>query len=517
MAESPADIVLAARGISKSFPGVKALDRAQITVHRGRLNAVVGENGAGKSTLMNILAGVFSPDEGEIVFEGRSVTFASPREAQEKGISIIFQELNLIPYLSVAENIFLGREPVNRLGLIRHATLYRRTKELLGRLQLDVPPETPVANLRVSQQQVVEIAKALSVQARIIIMDEPTSALTLQEVNVLFGIIDQLKQQGVGIIYITHKLDELPRIADHVTIMRDGLFIAEREISAITADEIVRLMVGRDPSELFRHGTASPGEEALRVEGVSLRHPDRPEDRLVDDVTFSVRRSEVLGIFGLMGAGRTELLESIFGLHGSAVSGRVAIEDKYVPIRSPQDAIAAGIALATEDRQQSGLVLSMSVGENISLACLERVRRAGFLDLGREGELAGSLARRLRVKTPSLGQVVRNLSGGNQQKVVLAKWLATNPKILLLDEPTRGIDVGAKNEVYALIEELTSAGLAVVMVSSEMPEILALADRILVMSEGRKTAEFLGADATEENLMKAALPKASRALSGATP
>jgi ABC-type sugar transport system ATPase subunit len=509
MTESSTDILLAAREISKSFPGVKALDRVRIDVRRGRLNAVLGENGAGKSTLMNILAGVLQPDEGEIVLEGRPVSFRSPREAQERGISIIFQELNLIPHLSVAENIFLGREPLSPFGLIDYRELHRRGRDLLGRLQLDVAPTTPVARLRVGQQQVVEIAKALSFDARVIIMDEPTSAITLQEVEVLFNLIDQLKGQGVGIIYITHKLDELPRIADDVTIMRDGRFIDAREVHAITTDEIVRMMVGRDPSDLFRKEVGTPGDEALRVEGMTLPHPERPGDRLVDDVSFSVRRGEVLGIFGLMGAGRTELLESIFGLHPHVVTGRICVEGRPVSIRSPGQAIAAGLALAPEDRKGGGLVLSMSVEENASLASLERAERGWFLDPARERELVGRLTDRLRVKTPSLRQLVRYLSGGNQQKVVLAKWLATNPRVLLLDEPTRGIDINAKKEIYALIDELARAGLAVVMVSSEMPEILAMADRIVVMSEGRKTAEFLRTEATEESVMRAALPRAN--------
>ena len=516
MTETGADILLTARGISKSFPGVKALDDVQVTVRRGRLNAVLGENGAGKSTLMNVLAGVFPPDAGEIVFEGRPVSFRNPREAQEGGISIIFQELNLIPDLSVAENIFLGREPVNRLGLIDYGTLHRRSSDLLRRLQLDVPPQTRVGRLRVGQQQVVEIAKALAFDARVLIMDEPTSAITNQEVEVLFSLIHQLKRKGVGILYITHKLDELPRLADDVTIMRDGRFIEAHAVEAITTDEIVRLMVGRDPSDLFHKASAPPGDVVLRVEGMTLSHPARPGDRLVDDVSFSVRRGEVLGIFGLMGAGRTELLESTFGLHPNACTGRVEVEGRPVVLRSPREAIAAGLALAPEDRKREGLVLSMSVGENASLASLEGPDRGLFLDPAREREFVRRLTERLRVKTPSLQQRVRFLSGGNQQKVVLAKWLATNPKVLLLDEPTRGIDINAKKEIYALLDELTRAGLAVVMVSSEIPEVLAMADRILVMSEGRKTAEFLRSEATEESVMRAALPRANNTSPGPT-
>jgi ribose transport system ATP-binding protein len=356
----------------------------------------------------------------------------------------------------------------------------------------------------------------LAFDARVLIMDEPTSAITAQEVEVLFGLIGQLKQHGVGIIYITHKLDELPRIADDVTVLRDGRFIDARPAGAITTDEIVRLMVGRDPSDLFHKEAVPPGDEVLRVERLTLPHPERPGDRLVDEVSFSVRRGEVLGIFGLLGAGRTELLESIFGLHPDACTGHIEVAGRSVVIRSPRQAIAAGLALAPEDRKREGLVLTMSVAENASLASLGRAERGGFLDLARERAFVGQFADRLRIKTASLRQPVRSLSGGNQQKVVLAKWLTTNPRVLLLDEPTRGIDINAKKEIYALIEELARAGLAVVLVSSEMPEILALADRVLVMSEGRKAAEFLRAETTEEAVMRAALPWANNTASGGT-
>jgi ribose transport system ATP-binding protein len=500
------DVLLAARGITKTFPGVRALDDAQITVRAGRLNALLGENGAGKSTMMNILAGVFPPDAGEIFLAGRPVRFTSPRAAQVAGISIIFQELNLVPHLSLAENIFLGREPRNAAGLLDTARMNRDAASLLAELELDADPRTPVARLRVGAQQVVEIAKAISFRSRVIIMDEPTSAITEHEVAVLFRLIRQLKTRGAGIIYITHKLDELAEIADDITVFRDGRFIAAKPFAGATRDEMVRLMVGRDLTDLFPKTCASVGKEMLRVKNISLRHPERAEDFAVRDVSFSVRQGEVLGLFGLMGAGRTELLQTIFGLHPHAASGEMWIAGQPVSIRSPRAAIEAGLALAPEDRKGDGLVLMHSVAENTTLACLDEILRFGLIQPARERELVSRYVERLHVRTPTLRQAVRLLSGGNQQKVVLAKWLATKPKVLLLDEPTRGIDINAKKEIYALVDELARSGLAVVMVSSELPEILAIADRILVLAEGRVTAEFARGAATEEAILRAALP-----------
>jgi len=508
IATTEPDAVLYARRISKSFPGVKALDEVSITVRRGRLNALLGENGAGKSTLMNILAGVFPPDDGEILLDGLDVRFKTPHEAQEAGIAIIFQELNLIPHLSVTENIFLGREPLSRLGLVDYRRMNRDAANLLDQLELAVDPRTPVARLRVGAQQVVEIAKAISFDARVIIMDEPTSAITEQEIEVLFRLIHRLKRQGAGIIYITHKLDELPQIADDVTVFRDGRLVASGPFADVTRERIIRLMVGRELPEALSKPAAPVGENILEVGDVSMRHPERTDDFVVRDVSFSLRRGEVVGLFGLMGAGRTELLQTIFGLNPHTSTGTIRVDGQPCDIRSPAQAIAAGLALAPEDRKADGLVLSMSVAENVSLACLDNASRLGLLQSRRERELVGRLVERLAVKTPSLDQQVRNLSGGNQQKVVLAKWLATQPKVLLLDEPTRGIDVNAKKEIYAIIDELARSGMGVVMVSSELPEILVVADRILVMAEGRLTAEFTRSEASEEAILKAALPAA---------
>jgi ABC-type sugar transport system ATPase subunit len=499
------DVLLAARGIGKSFPGVRALDDVHITVRSGRLNAVLGENGAGKSTLMNILAGVFPPDQGELRIAGKPVSFRSPREAQLAGVAMILQELNLLPELSVAENIFLGREPRSPLGLIDYRKLHRDAAALLAQLDLDVPPQTRLGRLSIGAQQVVEIAKALSLNARIVILDEPTSALTEHEIAVLFRIIGQLKARGVGLIYITHKLDELPQVADDITVLRDGRFVTAQPYTNQPRQELVRLMVGRDLSELFPKSQPRFGDDILVVENMCLERGTAGGVVQLRNVNLHVRRGEVVGLFGLMGAGRTELLQTIFGVHGKRASGAVVIDGARRLLRSPQEAIAAGIALAPEDRKAEGLVLSMSVGQNITLAALSEVTRLGILQIAREATIARRFVDSLGVKSPSIDQAVRNLSGGNQQKVVLAKWLAVGPKVLLLDEPTRGIDVNAKREIYALIDELAQAGLGVLMASSELPEILGIADRIIVLSEGRVAGEVARGEATEETLLHAAL------------
>lgn len=501
-------ITLQATGICKHFPGVKALDDVSLTLRRGRLTALLGENGAGKSTLMNILAGVFPPDAGEVLLDGEPVRFHSPREANAAGVAMIHQELNLFGNLTVAQNLFLGREPLNRLGLIDKSTLHEQAKVLLDKLDLDVDPGTPLANLRVGQQQVVEIAKAVSCEARVLIMDEPTSAITEHEIDVLFGIIDDLKRQGVAIAYITHKLEELGRIGDDALVMRDGQSIGAAPLTDLSHDEIVRMMVGRTFQGMEFQGKTGPsnGEVILQAVNLSLPHPERSDDYVLREIDLNVKKGEVLGIFGLMGAGRTELLETLFGLHAKRVRGDLQIHGKTVTLGSPREAIQHGLALAPEDRKREGLVLGMTVGENATLASLRRFERGGWLQETPERKSVEEAIERFHVKTPSGDQRIRNLSGGNQQKVVLAKWLATDPEVLLLDEPTRGIDVNAKAEIYALIRELVSEGLAVVVVSSELPEILTISDRIAVLCEGRKTAEFERSAASEEAIMKAALP-----------
>ncbi len=500
------DAILEATGIEKSFPGVRALDGVGLRVRPGRLVALLGENGAGKSTLMNVLSGVFPPDAGTIRLDGREVRFANPREAQAHGVGIVHQELNLVPHLSVAENVHLGREPRTRLGLIDYEKLHADTTAVLGRLDLHVAPDALVADLRVGQQQLVEIARAVSAEVRVLVLDEPTSSLSAHEVDVLFGVIQDLKRRGVGVVYITHKLEELARIGDDVTVMRDGRVVGEAPLAELTREEIVRLMAGREAKEIFQKSTVAPGGELLRAENISLPGDGVGRPLLVDRVSLSLRRGEVLGIFGLVGAGRTELLETLFGVHSDRATGRVAVDGRPVGFKSPRDAVAAGLAFAPEDRKRDGLVLTMSVAANASLASLDRTVRGGLVSAGREAAHVTPYIERFRVKTPSLAQLIVNLSGGNQQKVILAKWLATAPKILLLDEPTRGIDVNAKREIYAFIDELARTGLGLIVVSSELPEILALADRVLVMCEGRKTAEFARADATPERVLHAALP-----------
>jgi ribose transport system ATP-binding protein len=505
--------VLSASHISKSFPGVRALDDVGLELHAGKLSALLGENGAGKSTLMNIIAGVFPADSGQVLLHGEPVRFTRPRDALERGIAMIHQELNLVPNLSVAENIFIGREPTNRVGFIDYGCMKREAAALLEELDCPLLPSTPVSRLRVGQQQVVEIAKAMSYNPSVMIMDEPTSALTAHEVEVLFGLIRKLKRRGVAIAYITHKFEELPGIGDDAVVMRDGKVVATAPLAGLTRHQIVKLMVGRDPGEFYPKAATTPSGELLRVDRMSLSDVRRPGERLVKDVDFTVRRGEVLGVFGLMGAGRTELLETIFGLHPHHGTGGVSVDGQPVRINSPRDAIDAGLALAPEDRKREGLVLSMSVAANASLASIDDIRGAGgLLNDRRECRQVEAYVQRLRIKTPSTRQIVRNLSGGNQQKVVLAKWLAARPKVLLLDEPTRGIDVNAKREIYALIDELAHGGLGVVMVSSELPEVLAIADRVMVMCEGRKTAEFSREQANEESVMSAALPTTSLAV-----
>ncbi|TWT97687.1 Ribose import ATP-binding protein RbsA [Botrimarina colliarenosi] len=502
--------LLEARGIVKTFPGVRALDGAGIQLRPGRLNALMGENGAGKSTLMNILAGVFAPDEGEVLLDGAAVQFRTPLESQQAGIAIIHQELNLADNLSVAENLFLGREPRGTLGLVDRGRMRREAGAILERVGLRIEPNQKVGELSVATQQVIEIGKALSQRSRVLILDEPTSALTAQETETLFRLIGQLKAEGVALAYITHRFDELDEIADDVTVFRDGSFVCERPFAGLSRPELIRHMIGRDAPVSPAATATQRRETVLSVRNLTLRRASKDSARRVDRCSFVVGRGEVVGLFGLMGAGRTELLEAIFGVHPQHTSGLIAIDGVEVAIRSPLDAYRAGLALTPEDRKGAGLILGGDVTENVTLACLDRFCRFGLIDEPARRRLTQSFADRLRLRTPSLRQPVRLLSGGNQQKVVLAKQLATQPKVLLLDEPTRGIDVGAKHEVYQLIRELADDGLAVLVVSSEAPEVLAMADRVLVMCEGRLTAEFARGAADEQQLLTAAFPDTSR-------
>jgi ribose transport system ATP-binding protein len=416
---SAAAALLEARGICKSFPGVRALDNVDITVHAGRLNALLGENGAGKSTLMNILAGVFPPDQGEIRIDGLLARFRTPRDAQDAGVSIIYQELNLVPELSIAENIFLGREPRNGFGLIDYRTMHAQARQLVGQLELDIEPRTRVGRLRLAAQQIVEIAKALAVSARVIIMDEPTSALAAHEAELLFRLIGRLKQSGVGISYITHRIDELPHIADDVTVLRDGRLIGTVPFASTTQAELVRMMVGRELDKTSASARTPQAGDALSVHGLSLHDPGRPGAYVLRDISLSIRRGEIVGLFGLRGAGRSELLQCVFGLHPHSSTGETWIDGKRVTIGSPRDAIDAGLALAPEDRKSEGLVLSMGVVENTSLPSVAQFTRLGLIQRSRERNLTRRHLQRLAVKSPRNAEV-RNLSGGNQQKVVLA-------------------------------------------------------------------------------------------------
>ena len=490
--------------ITKEFPGVKALDGVTFDLHKGEFHALVGENGAGKSTLMKVLSGVYPYPEygGEIHIEGDEKRFRSVREAEDAGVAIIFQELSLVKELSVGENIFLGREPA-RFGVINWNDLYHRAARLLKELNLPLDPRTPVGNLGIGQQQLVEIAKALSQNARILVLDEPTAALTESEVEILFGILKNLKERGVGMIYISHKLEEVFTLSDRITVLRDGRTVGTEPTTALDKNKVISQMVGREVENIFPEAVHERGEVVLEVKGLTAKDPDVPGKKLVDDVSFTVRKGEVLGIAGLMGAGRSELLMSIFGAQAER-SGEIFVDGKQVRVDSPADAIRHGIGFVTEDRKRFGLILDQTILNNLTLAALKRISGKFVTNSSREISAAGAPMQNLRIKAGSVMTVAGTLSGGNQQKVVLGKWLLTAPKVLFLDEPTRGIDVGAKQEIYAQINRLAETGLAIVLVSSELPEVLGLSDRILVLHEGRATGEFTRAEATPEKVMAAA-------------
>lgn len=493
------------RNVSKDFSGIYALKEVDMQFFPGQVTAVIGENGAGKSTLMKIVSGAYPDFEGEIFFKGNQIAFKTPKEAAESGIVIIHQELNLIPHLSISENIFLGQELKNTLGLLDYKGMHKKSRELLKRLQLDVDPETPVYQLRVGQQQLVEIARALLFDSKVLIMDEPTSAISDHEVELLFQIIKELKAQNVAIVYISHKLDELFEIADRFEVLRDGRHVGSGLMKEIKHEKLINLMVGRKIEDRIRNESKISSEEVLRVENICLQNPENINIPLVQDVSFTLHKGEVLGIAGLMGAGRSELLETIFGLHPKHSSGKIFIDEKEIRIRNVNNAIEAGIGLVPEDRKRQGLVLNMNVIKNTSLASLKKLSLFGFIDKKKDIKLGKDYIGKLNTSVPSIQIEVAKLSGGNQQKVVLAKWLATNPKILLLDEPTRGIDVGAKSEIYRLINELTEEGIGIVVVSSELPEILTISDTILVLSESKQTATLKRSEANEEIIMSAAI------------
>ena len=500
------------RNITKTFPGVRALDGVSLDLERGEIHALVGENGAGKSTLMKILGGVYPHPHygGEIFIEGSTRQFGGVRDAEKAGIAVIYQELSLVREMSVGENIFLGREP-RRLGVIRWEELYRRARELLDDLHLQIDPHTLIRNLGIGQQQLVEIAKALSHDARILVLDEPTAALTDGEVETLFGILNKLRARGVAMIYISHKLNEVFRISDRITVLRDGKTVGTNARSEWTEPQIIARMVGREVGDIFPVMDHVQGDVVFAVEKFSVEDPAVTGKKLVDSVSFSVRRGEVLGIAGLMGAGRSDLLMAIFGAHAGRVSGQVKLEGRRIHISNPADAIKQGIGFVTEDRKRFGLVLDQTILKNMTLAGLRRISGRFITSIDAESAAGERAMKDLRVKANSVFTIAGTLSGGNQQKVVLAKWLLTNPRVLFLDEPTRGIDVGAKQEIYTQINKLAKSGLAIVLVSSELPEVLGMSDRVLVLHEGRVTGEFTRADATPEEVMACATGQVQRA------
>ena len=485
------------RHIRKEFPGVVALDDVHFELEEGEVHVLLGENGAGKSTLVKILSGAHALMSGEIALFGKNVSIDSPRHAQELGIGIIYQELNLIPSLTAAENIFLGREKTNSLGLIDTASLHENARLILKELGLHINCAEPIKNFGIAQRQMIEVAKALSLNARILIMDEPTSALSETEIKQLFDTIRRLKSTGVSVIYISHRMEEIFQIGDRVTVLRDGKYIGTKSVGETSRGELVRMMVNRELKEQYPRQRTQIGEEVLRVDDISTTSG-------LKNISFSLHRGEILGISGLLGSGRTELARAIFGVDRTA-SGRIFVRGKLQKIGSPSAAISQKIGFLTEDRKSQGLVLNLSVKENITLASLDSCSRLGVISFRHEEDLAGSYCRSLRIKTPDMRQKALHLSGGNQQKVVLAKWLCSKAEIFIFDEPTRGIDVGSKVEIYQLMNELTASGVAIIMISSELPEILGMSDRILIMHQHAVAAEMPAAEANPEAIMRYAL------------
>lgn len=493
------------KDIVKEFPGVRALDGVSFTLETGEFHSLVGENGAGKSTLMKVLSGVYPHGtyEGDILIDDEIRHFRGVRDSENAGVAIIFQELSLVKELTVGENIFLGKEP-SKLGVINWSELYHRTSKLLQDLNLDIDPRVQVGNLGIGQQQLVEIAKALSKEAKLLVLDEPTAALTESEVETLFTILRDLKKRGVGMVYISHKLNEVFEMSDRITVLRDGKTIGTHNAADLTKEKVIELMVGREVGNIFPEPDHEFGETVLEIKNLTAYSTDAANKKLVDDVSFNVKKGEVLGIAGLMGAGRTELLMSIFGAFPGRYSREIYVEGKRVFLDSPASAIRHGIGFVTEDRKRFGLILDQTILDNMTLAGLRRISGPFLTNRTRETIAARGSMQSLRVKAKSPLTVAGTLSGGNQQKVVLGKWLLTNPKVLFLDEPTRGIDVGAKQEIYAEINKLAKEGLAIVLVSSELPEVLGLSDRIMVLHEGRVTGEFVRNEASPEKVMAAA-------------
>jgi len=490
--------ILEMRGITKRFPGVLALDHVDLTVYPGQVLALVGENGAGKSTLMKVLSGVHQMDEGEILMEGKPVKIENPLASQLMGISIIYQELSVLDNMNIAENIFLGREKRSGRVFVNKKTMHTEARKLLDEVGLDVDTHTMAGELSTAQKQMIEVAKALSFNSKIIIMDEPTSSLTETETDILFGIIRKLREKGVAIVFISHKLAEIFAITDEVAILRDGVSAGRMATEGCTENDIIKAMVGRDVDDLYAKQAAPIGDVVLEVKNLSTKD-------FLKDINFKLHAGEILGFAGLVGAGRSEVMRAVFGIDPRQ-TGEIYIKGQKVDIKSPKDALEQGMGFVPEDRKLQGLVLGMSVGKNTTLAALKAVaNKAGFINHKQEKEMADKFVRALEVKTPSNDQLVKNLSGGNQQKVVIAKWLANNPDILILDEPTRGIDVGAKKEIHQLMSDLANQGVAIIMISSELPEVLGMSDRVVVMHEGRIKGELDRSEADQVSIMKMAV------------
>jgi inositol transport system ATP-binding protein len=494
------DYILQVRGLTKTFSGVTALDNVQLNLRKGEVHALMGENGAGKSTFMKILIGLLRPDSGEIIFEGDQLSTKNVSESLKKGISMIHQEILIVPELTVAQNIFLGREMTRLLpGWLDDQRIYKQAEVILSQMGVDINARTKMKYLSVAEMQMVEIAKAISNDAKVIIMDEPTSAISDKEVATLFAIIKELTRKGVAIIYISHKMDEIFAISDTITVLRDGQYIATKSASAIDTNSLISMMVGREIDSLFPATTAQKGKEILSVKNLS-------RDGKFSDISFAVRAGEILGIAGLMGAGRTEIARAIFGLD-RLDRGEIRVKGELVSINSPQDAIRHGIGYVSEDRKGLGFVPNLSVKDNITLSSLLNHRKGLFIQKKSEIGAASHMVGSLQIKASSIDQKVANLSGGNQQKVVIGKVLLSSPAVIILDEPTRGIDIGAKFEIYKLINQLVAKGLAVIMISSELPELVGMSDRILVLSRGEQTAVLSKEEATQEAIMAYAMPQ----------
>ncbi|MEX0929213.1 MAG: sugar ABC transporter ATP-binding protein [Balneolales bacterium] len=491
------DIILSMSHIRKEFPGVVALDDVSFRLQKGEVHILLGENGAGKSTLMKILSGAYGKDRGNIFLDGEETQILNPRHAQKLGIGIIYQEFNLNPHMTVAENIFLGREPVNRLGIIDEKKLNRTAREIIQDLGVNIDAGKKISEIGIARQQMVEVAKALSLNARILIMDEPSAPLTRNEITRLFEMIRRLAKRGVSIVYISHRMSEIYEIGDRVTVLRDGKNVGTRNIAEIDRRDLIRLMVNRDLDERYPSRTAEVGEEILRVEGLERKG-------VLTNINFRLHRGEILGIAGLMGSGRTELARAIYGVDPVS-AGKIYVRNKLANINSPRKAIRLGMGFLTEDRKSEGLVLVLSVKENITVPSLHKYLKFGVLNFKRELETVNGYIESLSIKTPGANQMVINLSGGNQQKVVLSKWLCCQSDIFIFDEPTRGIDVGAKAEIYSLMNLLTSRGVAIIMISSELPEILGMSDRMLVMHKGSIAGELTREQANQEKIMEYAI------------